>query len=344
MQFMSWFSVVPLAVLTLNLTGCNSTDAPVTQQELTQLPPSYDLTVATSTECPQGGSAIVKYQDMNLSGVFDAGDTLLGRTPVCNGAAGADGAMGAQGVGAGISVAAAAVSACPAGGTVIMTFRDLNNNGAQDEGEATTSLSTVCNGLAGANGADGADGAVGATGAAGESAQLVATAATSAQCPTGGVVYASSVGNAAPTQTVICNGANGSDGAAGATGATGASGAAGADGADGSNAVFEMGAVGPAVAGKSYSACHHDYLYMPGSGGARGWLVFRHQGNGANDQGIGSTGFQVWNVDISDFLLISEVGNVTYCTLHWDPNTLQLSYTVNDGSDGLAGQSGTLQL
>ena len=103
----------------------------------------------------------------------------------------------------------------------------------------------------------------------------------------------------------------------------------------------------PMVSGKAYSACHHDYLYLPGSATAKGWLTFRHQANGTADQGVGQTGFQVWNVDIANFLLVSETGSsaaVTYCTLHWDPVTKVLSYTVNDTTDHLAGTTGTIQL
>lgn len=117
----------------------------------------------------------------------------------------------------------------------------------------------------------------------------------------------------------------------------------GIDGSNGSNAEFIMGAVGPMVPSKNYSACHHDFLYIPDSQNvARGWLTFRHQANGSNDQGIGSTGFQTWNVDITHFSLGSEVGGVIYCNLNWDPLSKTLNYTVVDNTDGLAGLEGTL--
>lgn len=127
-------------------------------------------------------------------------------------------------------------------------------------------------------------------------------------------------------------GPQGATGQTGPVGATGATGSTGAAGADGQSAILSSGPVGPRVTGKSYSACHHDYLYL-----SNGWLLFRHQANGTADQGAGTTGFEVWDVDISDFLLISEVGNVTYCTLHYDQNTLKLTGIVNDNSDGFAG-------
>jgi hypothetical protein len=110
-----------------------------------------------------------------------------------------------------------------------------------------------------------------------------------------------------------------------------------------------MGPVGPAVPNKIYTACHHDYLYIPNqNSSSRGWLTFRHQGNGQADQGIGSTGFEVWNVDIADFLLVSELGatpsRITYCAMHWDPNGKVLTYKVIDNTDGLAGLTGVIKL
>ncbi|MEZ4815809.1 MAG: hypothetical protein R3A80_11470 [Bdellovibrionota bacterium] len=132
------------------------------------------------------------------------------------------------------------------------------------------------------------------------------------------------------SQNNICNGSNGNDGA---------------DGANGADAAFTMGSVGPSVTGENYSACHHDYLYIANSQNpSRGWLTFRHQGNGSHDQGIGSTGFQIWNVDIDVFSLASEVNGVIYCNLSWDPITRILSYTVVDNSDGLAGLQDSIQL
>jgi len=136
----------------------------------------------------------------------------------------------------------------------------------------------------------------------------------------------------------ICNGSNGSNGQDGSDGTDGQNGQAGQD------AHFQMGAVGPVVPSRAYSACHHDYLYIPDSeNGARGWLTFRHQGNGSLDQGIGSTGFQIWNVDIANFSLASEQHNVNYCNLNWDPNAKLLTYTVVDNTDGLAGTQGEIQ-
>ena len=132
--------------------------------------------------------------------------------------------------------------------------------------------------------------------------------------------------------------------ASGSNGSNGHDGKDGANGLNGKDAKYFMGAVGPAIVGKPCSACHHDYLYFPDPDNtSRGWLTFRHQSNGQADQGVGSTGFQVWNVDIGDFLLASEVGGLTYCTLHWDPSAHTLSYQVVDATDGLAGTTGSLR-
>jgi hypothetical protein len=267
---------------------------------------------ATALECSNGGSAIVTYLDANSSGDFDSGDVERSRSKICNGA---QGTPGTSGYGAGILVESAPAVSCPAGGSTFTTFVDKNNNALQEEGESTTSFTTLCSGT---NGVDG------------RTAHLSVTLATAMQCPSGGFVYSSSTdGQLAPHVSVVCNGQNGSNGQ---------------DGTNGEDARFIMGAVGPAVSGKIYSACHHDYLFFPDpSGGARGWLSFRHQANGSADQGIGSTGFQIWNADISHFALASEVGGVTYCSLQWDPLARRLSYTVVDNQDELGGTQGTIE-
>lgn len=264
---------------------------------------------ASGDQCAAGGVVIVNYLDGNQDEVFNEGETVLSSQPICNGA---QGSTGASGAGAGILVGSALPAACPAGGAVFTTFIDGNNNGVLDNAETVSSVSTLCNGVAGENGNNGANG---------QSERITLTAATLSQCPSGGIVYSTALeGGPVNQSAVVCNGSNGND------------------------ANFLMGAVGPAVAGKSYSACHHDYLYIPNSQeGSRGWLTFRHQSNGANDQGIGSTGFQIWNVDIANFALNSEVGGVPYCSLQWDPVTRILNYTVVDNSDGLAGTHGEIR-
>jgi hypothetical protein len=286
---------------------------------------SMEVDNATSAQCTSGGSVIILYKDLNANGVYDsASDTLVSASPVCNGATGtagatgATGATGAQGVGAGVQLTNAPTGTCPAGGTSISTFEDLNNNGVLDIGETITSTSTVCNGVAGTDGLNGA------------SSFITSTTATSAQCSTGGIVYTTRLDGQTPQVNVVCNGLNGANGT---------------NGTNGTNAVFANGPVGPAIAGKVYSACHHDYLYIPdSSGGTRGWLIFRHQANGTADQGVGSTGFNVWNVDITDFDLVSEDNSVTYCQMHWDATAEVLTYLVLDHDDGDFGLSGSIHV
>jgi hypothetical protein len=270
------------------------------------------ISAATLTECAFGGTTVTTFIDSNKNGKLDSDEQILTTNPVCNGA------TGAQGIGAGISAKPALAASCAAGGIVVTTFIDSNNNGILDTAETVTSSSTLCNGLAGLSGANGSNGT---NGVDGSSAHITTTAATTLQCPAGGAVYKTWTDVTQPVFTVVCNGANGTNGT---------------NGANGTNASVNAGPVGEPVAGKSYSACHHDYLYVAG------WLVLRHQGNGSADQGIGSTGFNVWNVDITDFSLASEVGGVSYCQLHWDATQKRLTYTVLDNTDGLAGRTGAL--
>lgn len=213
---------------------------------------------------------------------------------------------GAAGTSAGILAEQAPLSACPAGGILVKTL----------SGQTVTSINTICNGVNGSSGANG------------NNAHLNVTAASSAQCAAGGAVYATWTDGSTPIYTVVCNGENG------------------ASGTNGTNAVFQMGSVGPIVKDKAYSVCHHDYLYIPGNEktGASGWLIFRHQKNGSADQGIGATGFNVWNVDISDFALVSEDKNVTYCNMRWNPFEKKLTYTVVDRTDGQVGLTETIRL
>jgi|GEM_PF-4427231 len=290
-------------------TACGKTQSTTTQNPRTDLsaePPRSEMTLvdATPEECPAGGSSLISYIDLNSNGVWDEDDELKSRTKICNG------------YGSGIEVSSASAESCGFGGAVFKTFVDRNQNGILDGVETATSLTTICNGSPGNDGADG------------EPAHLSVRLATPSECASGGHVYTSSYGGQdSPDVSLVCNGSDGQDGT------------------NGRDATYSMGAVGEAIAGKFYSACHHDYLYFPNSENPeRGWLSFRHQGNGAFDQGIGSTGFQVWNVDIRDFSLASEKGNVVYCTMQWDAASRRLEYEVVDPSDGLAGTRGSIEL
>ncbi len=276
---------------------------------------------ATLAECANGGVVLTTFYDANGDGLITPTETIVNSQKICsgtNGTNGSNGANGSQGFGAGIEVSSAGIS-CPSGGQILKTFVDFNNDGIMNGSESVSSVSTLCNGVNGSNGANGSDGL---------SAAITVNAATALQCPSGGFVYSTSVGTNPPSATIICNGLNGADGM---------------NGNDGQNAQLAMGRVGAMVAGKIYSSCHHDYLFLPGAGGAPGWLLFRHQANGSADQGIGSTGFQVWNVDIANFALASEVSNITYCQLNWDSANLKLDFTVVDNTDGLAGTTGSIQ-
>ncbi len=280
-------------------------------------PTEISLQAATSLECVYGGTTVVTFKDLDLDGSFDQNDEpVLSKSSICNGS------PGSQGFGAGLIVENAPPASCPAGGSLLKTFVDKDNDGLLGALETLSSITTLCNGIDGQNGSNGSNGA---------SAHLSVSQASLAQCPSGGAIYSSFVdGDPSPTNTIVCNGSNGSNGQ---------------NGEDGEDAHYYMGKVGPDVPSKLYSACHHDYLYLPDNeNGSKGWLTFRHQKNGSADQGIGSTGFQIWNVDIADFSLASEVGGVNYCNLHWDPVSKILSYTVVDNSDGLAGTQGQIAI
>lgn len=137
------------------------------------------------------------------------------------------------------------------------------------------------------------------------------------------------------------NGTNGIDGTNGATGAQGDKGDkgdTGNTGATGQSAVLNSGPVGITVS-SGLSTCHHDYAYL-----SNGWLLFRHQANGTSDQGVGNTGFNVWNVDIAYFNLVAEIGNHAYCTLYFNKASHTLSYTVVTNEDGHNGNTGTINL
>ena len=159
----------------------------------------------------------------------------------------------------------------------------------------------------------------------------------------------------------LCNGVSGLNGANGSTGVDGVAGINGQNGVDGTNGVngqdgvngqngadgrsppIFMGAVGSLLSDPALSAGRHDYLYLPNMDApARGWLLFRHQANGTKDDGAASTGFQVWNTDISDFHLVSEKEGTVYCKMQWNADEQLLSFEVLYPDDGLQGEKGEL--
>jgi len=272
------------------LSGCTKRET-IVQAALAQNDPPMAVIIgaASLSQCASGGILVQTFYDFNRNAILDNGEEVISSIPVCNGSS------GSQGNGAGVLVAQAPAGSCPAGGSKLTTFIDKNNDGAQQSGEATTSESTICNGL---------------------NAYITSTVADSHQCKYGGVVYTTHTDGSNPVASVICNG---------------------------ENANFQMGAVGSQVKEQSFSACHHDYLYLPDeSSNTRGWLIFRHQKNGSEDQGIGSTGFNLWNVDIADFNLVSEDLRTTYCHLNWNPDKRVLTYKVVETTYGLDGETGEI--
>jgi hypothetical protein len=260
-------------------------------------------------------------------------------------------------IGTAIVVVSATPEECAAGGLTLETFQDKNRNGLLDDGEAILARSPVCNGTKGDRGigagikvaaapagacpaggtalttfedadSDGVqDAGEGTTSVSticnGVSSVLTSIAANGMQCPAGGTVYTTHTDGEEPSSAIVCDGLGG---------------------VDGSDAGIGISAVGPPVPGRSFTACHHDALYLPDlASPARGWLIFRHQSNGSADQGIGTTGFNTWNVDLADFNLASEGGAVTYCALHWDPATKRLTYSVVETTYGFGGQTGLVQ-
>lgn len=139
-----------------------------------------------------------------------------------------DGAVGAQGLGAGLQVTVS--SSCPfgVGGIDIKTFLDPNNTGTFQVGDTVTSLSTICNGSKGDAGNNGTNGTNGINGNSFEISQV---AATVGECPNGGIEYTTKEldgnGNVIPAsvvQSAICNGTNGGSGQAGTDGTNGTNG------------------------------------------------------------------------------------------------------------------------
>ena len=195
-------TLAAVSFLGLTGSGCEAVGTTVTPGSQSQAvfasPPlntAIRTLTATTEQCPTGGFVVDTFRDANANGIYDSGEVILTTNKICNGA------QGLQGLGAGIEVRAG--TSCAAGGSLITTYVDANNNGVRDPDEQVTSISSVCNGVAGATGA---------TGAAGQSSSVTLRAATTLQCPTHGSVISVRNGMDAPVDTVICNGADGKDG------------------------------------------------------------------------------------------------------------------------------------
>ena len=337
------------------------------------------VTAAVAGTCAAGGITVKTYVDTNNNGVLDLTETYTSTSSICNGVAGSDGKSseltttaatyaqcafggvvytstttgeaaqsnvicnGKDGASATLAQKVASTSQCPTGGTVL----EMKNDGTDPV------YAIICNGVAGEKGS------------AGTSSYITTSVASPFQCKNGGVVISTWMDSVNPKNEVICNGE-----AAGITtenadikicpsgGVVVKTTTAGVkepktnvicNGAKGDTEsygpAYISGYVGPLIEKKNISACHHDFMYFPATGDmTSGWLTFRHQRNGSEDQGIGTTGFNVWNVDIANFALASEVGNVTYCNMTYNPKEMTLSYTVVDKTDGMAGKSGVIKL
>lgn len=141
--------------------------------------------------------------------------------------------------------------------------------------------------------------------------------------------------------STICYGCNLNQtqkGDPGVNGSQGTPGLAGPTGNPGQDVIISSGPIGSSIA-NGLSSCHHDYEFQ-----SNHWLILRHQQNGTADQGAGTTGFDLWNVDIKDFQLISEQGSVTYCTCHYESAQATLSCTVNYAGDGKQGEVANIDL
>ena len=179
--------------------------------------------------CPEGGIHLAVGTDLNLNGMLD-NDEVLSENYLCNGVTGADGSSGADGsngLNALVALSAEAPGeSCLAGGTLITTALDANNDGAIQNDEVISSI-TVCNGVDGLT-------------------SLMSTSAEAAgeNCADGGVrvdvgldVNSNSILDAGEiTNTAyICNGASGVNGTNGTNGTDGTNGSGGSNGQDGAD-------------------------------------------------------------------------------------------------------------
>lgn len=187
---------------------------------------------APGPNCAHGGTKIQAGLDLDDSGTLEAGEAAT--SFVCNGAPGADGSDGRNGLL--VSSVEPPGGNCAHGGTRLHTGLDVNRNGVLDSGEYV--ISFACNGAPGADG---------------RSALLVITPEPEgANCAIGGSKVQAGIdsnGNGVldageATVAYLCHGTPGNNGANGADGSDGAD---GKDGAGGKNSKINI-AVEPAGA------------------------------------------------------------------------------------------------
>lgn len=163
------------------------------------------------TECANGGIEIVLEYDNDGDGT---GDESIGSYIICDGADGATGPAGNDGVGLLIRKSPSDVADCPNGGTLVEIDRDENGNGLFDDGAIDVSFD-VCNG------------ANGDTGAAGDVSliDVFEFSGSLGDCSNGGLRIRTGVDSDGSgslelgeyTEFYVCNGGNGNDGSDGNT-------------------------------------------------------------------------------------------------------------------------------
>ena len=136
--------------------------------------PSTELLIRTEGRdadglCSNGGSLILIGADQNLNQYLD-GEEVTSTTTLCHGERGPSGYSGSGATGASSLITTVPIEVgnetCMAGGILIQSGIDVNENAALDEGEEET-FNLLCNGplgLTGSQGGQGNDGAAGVQG------------------------------------------------------------------------------------------------------------------------------------------------------------------------------------
>lgn len=148
--------------------------------------------VATGLNACASGSGlqISAGVDGNRSGVLD-GSEISQAQVLCdgqNGAVGAAGPAGMNGVSMVYQTVAASVNQCASGGSNILMALDVSHTGVYSPSQPGQQAITICNGRDGANGEDGEDGEDGTDGHDGQNATLPAYSTVESIMPCGNTV------------------------------------------------------------------------------------------------------------------------------------------------------------
>jgi alpha-tubulin suppressor-like RCC1 family protein len=220
----------------LGLIACQTAGTPVVEVPVDKTGNTDDIVFDVRVEpagsnCPKGGSAILRGGDKNRNGKLDSGE-VTSTQYICNGKDGLNGKDGYTTLLASHDVSVGI--ACPTGGKSFSWGLDLDRDGALDSSEIR-GTEYVCNGRTGQNGKDGKDGKDGKSGR-NSLVVLIHQAVGSFLCPAGGeAIYVglddSGDGLLQPTEidqsSFVCNGQNGTSGTGGTGGGTGPAGPAG---------------------------------------------------------------------------------------------------------------------